>query len=379
MRNVFRVFLSFSISILVALTALGAPAQAATTGTAGPGGCLEWGTVDSSVTITNGKTCTGSLSIPATIDTGAGLFPVTQIGVAAFSPSSISGITIPNSVTTIQDNAFFQSDISSVQFQTPSSLVSIGTNSFRNTPNLESISLPDSLRTIGFASFFNLIDGRKSLSTIDLGNGVTNIAGDAFVGALASSLTIPASVEYIGSDAFKGLNNLTTITFGTGSRLKGLDRGNVFFDIPDGLTPTFKDLPSLSHVVYCSTPPSIISNYAFPNSVSVSKFGCPITAISKVSNPSVIGSAKKGKVLRQVAGQWNGSNPLVSYQWYRCSKQVKSSLNTKPAKCSSIAGARGQSYKLAKKDKNKYVLVAVTARNSISSLTSWSKSTKKIK
>ena len=360
MRNVYRVFLSFSISILVASTALGAPAQAATaTFNCGAG---DYVVVDG--VASGGGDCTGALIVDST---------ATSIAASGFERSDITSIEIPASVTSVGNGAFMYSPkVTSVVFVTPSNLVTIEESAFRGLIGVSSITLPDSVRTIGNFAFLDsswtdVPRTDQMLATLNLGQGVTSIGAETFVGIQPTVLTIPASITNIGDHAFWKLMNLTTINFAQGSALTSLE------------TNSFDEIPNLSRVYYCGTPPSILANYAFPNGIIISNGNCPITAISKVSNPSVIGSAKKGKVLRQVAGQWNGSDRLVTYQWYRCSKQVKSSFTSKPAKCSSIAGARGQSYKLAKKDKNKYVLVAVTARNSISSLTSWSKSTKKIK
>lgn len=69
---------------------------------------------------------------------------------------------------------------------------------FYNSKNVENLILPNTLTTIGETMFF-----QSRLKTVE----------------------IPASVETIGSAAFKGCSSLTTVTFEEGSQLKTIDGG----------------------------------------------------------------------------------------------------------------------------------------------------------
>jgi hypothetical protein len=100
------------------------------------------------VTITGYTGTDTVISIPATID---GL-PVTSIGGFAFHNSSITSVTIPNSVTSIEGSAFW------------------------NCRNLTSIAIPDSVRSIGVYAFLYCY----ALDSVTMGNSVTNIAIGAF-------------------------------------------------------------------------------------------------------------------------------------------------------------------------------------------------------
>jgi BspA type Leucine rich repeat region (6 copies) len=77
------------------------------------------------VTITGYSGTNSVLAVPSTID---GL-PVTSIGVSAFFLSSITSITIPNSVTTISDGAF-SGCRSLTNITIPNSVTNIGADAF---------------------------------------------------------------------------------------------------------------------------------------------------------------------------------------------------------------------------------------------------------
>ena len=66
---------------------------------------------------------------------------VTSIGFQAFYRcKSLTSITIPNSVTSIETYAFMYSGLTSVII--PNSVISIGTEAFRDCTSLKSVSLP---------------------------------------------------------------------------------------------------------------------------------------------------------------------------------------------------------------------------------------------
>ena len=79
-------------------------------------------------------------------------------------------------------------------------------SAFSKCASLNSVSLPDSLATIGFGAFSET----TSLKSVDL-NKVTAVDDYAFNGSgLEGTLTIPASIENVGSRAFLG-NRLTGV------------------------------------------------------------------------------------------------------------------------------------------------------------------------
>ena len=97
------------------------------------------------------------------------------------SCSSLTNITIPDSVTSIGGYAF--SDCSSLTNITiPDSVTSIGEGAFYGCSGLTSITIPEGVTSIGYVTF----EGCENLST----------------------LTIPDSIEYVGYEAFTACSNL---------------------------------------------------------------------------------------------------------------------------------------------------------------------------
>ena len=75
---------------------------------------------------------------------------------------------------------------------------------------------------------------------------------------------------------------------------------------------------------------------------------------SVTSSPSEIGAAVVGQRLTGEPGKWSGSGTLTyGYQWHRC--------DATGAKCTSITGATGLSYKLVAKDVGQTIGLTVTA------------------
>lgn len=128
---------------------------------------------------------------------------VETIGHTAFRYSSVTSVTIPDSVTFISDSAFaYCSHLTNISI--PNSVTSIGFSAFGGCTKLESITLPSSLRSISEALF----SGCSQLTTIHIPVSVTSIENDAFDGCPSSmTVTYPGSKTQWDDNITKGSNN----------------------------------------------------------------------------------------------------------------------------------------------------------------------------
>lgn len=141
--------------------------------------------------------------------------PVTAIGHAAFFNSAVTSVTIPDSVTSIDDNAFgFCSELTNISI--PNSVTYIGFSAFAHCTSLKSITLPSSLSSISEALF----SGCSQLTTIHIPDSVPSIQSYAFYHCRnLETIRIPVSVTLIETDAFAGCPSSMTVTY-SGSKTR---------------------------------------------------------------------------------------------------------------------------------------------------------------
>lgn len=114
----------------------------------------------------------------------------------AFAWAPISSITIPGNVEEIELQAFmYCSELNNINLE--KGIKVIGPEAFWDTKSLKHITLPDSVTTIENRAFIG-----SGIETIDLPNSLTYIGEEAFRNTKLKTITIPASVSGIEKNAF---------------------------------------------------------------------------------------------------------------------------------------------------------------------------------
>ncbi len=130
-----------------------------------------------------------------------GGYIVTGIGSKCFEKQSLKGVVIPESVTSIGNNAFKDcKNLTSVTFKGAPSTINVGNNAFQNCVSLKSINLPAAKR-IGNMAF----DSCTSLEKIVIDFGTEEIGDYCFRNCTKlKEVDIPESVTVVGQGAFSG-------------------------------------------------------------------------------------------------------------------------------------------------------------------------------
>ena len=125
---------------------------------------------------------------------------------------SIKSAFVGEGITSICKWAFVNcTNMTSVSL--PTTLKSTDYMSFYNA-GLTSLTLPDGMETIGDQSFC----GCENLTTVNLNDGLKTIEEFAFSQCGLTGLSLPGSLESIGSEAFYLCENLKSVTVGKGIR-----------------------------------------------------------------------------------------------------------------------------------------------------------------
>ena len=220
--------------------------------------------------VESGNFCTGHVVIPS---------GVTGIGAEAFMVFAggpvITGITIPNTVTSI-GRAAFGDQIALTSLTIPSSVISIGAAAFWGAGSLTSLSIPDSVTSIGRAALSGTSSPAltSALTSITVGAGNPNyssVGGVVFnknkteliqypIGNTSTSYTIPDTVLSISDFAFNRASSLTNLTIPNSVRSIG--------------EAAISDMRSLTTLTIPNSITSI-GNYAFGGALSLTTLTIP--------------------------------------------------------------------------------------------------------
>ena len=195
--------------------------------------------------------------------------------------TNIKSLKIPKNVKTIGDSAFEQiikyeptqciTSLTSLTFDSGSVLETIGYDAFRNSSGLTSLSIPNTVKTIGDGAFY-MTSSLTSL-TFDSGSVLETLGNISFSYSAIKSITFPKTLKTIGDGACQGNSGLTSITFESGSELKTI--GGWAFDscrikgslvLPEGLK-TIGMYAFESNQDY-TTPSNSLTSVTIPSSVT---------------------------------------------------------------------------------------------------------------
>ena len=280
MRKNTKKFISFSIAMIMTLSSLSvAPVvtNAAEISADSSVGYNENGFTyyidfyDSTARIVDYNGTSTDLVIPSTL----GGSKVVCIGSSAFkNNTNLTSVTIPDTVTTIENSAFsgcsnikkltlgknvseigmhaFQSNIGLTTLTIPDSVTFIDTGAFGGCSKLREISIGKSVSRMGGAVFSSSPQLRK----VTIAEGTTVIGTDAFSNCyLLDNIKIPNTVTEIGANAFSGCTGLKSVTLGNSVKTIGYyafsnDKNITSLNIPDSVEliekAAFKDCTNLA-------------------------------------------------------------------------------------------------------------------------------------
>ena len=171
------------------------------------------------VTITGLKRTRGALTVPSMM----GGLPVTAIADGAFyelGSETVQSITLPQTITTIGEEAFYGCNKISIVFDEHAVLTSVGEGAFYGCDGLAAVRLGEGITKIAPDTFA----GCRSLKEIRLPQSVTVLDENAFSDCTAlRSVIFYENLSEICDSAFKDCDSLTALYFhGTLSELTAL-------------------------------------------------------------------------------------------------------------------------------------------------------------
>jgi uncharacterized repeat protein (TIGR02543 family) len=334
---------------------------------------------------------------------------LTEIKNQAFENNYVlESITIPAGVTSIGTRAFEDArSLNSVTFASDRTLSSIGYAAFTQAP-ITNLVIPSSVNEIGayafegtsltsiyFLSsaapemdvtespFFN-IDGTPKAYIKEGATGFDPVvfAQSPEVAPLGHGLQVEVGVYSVD------YNNQSATTAQLGGSSYYL-KGSAITEIPT--TPPVKNDHTFTGWFTAASGGVEVTNNSY---TPLAPFGAKtlyaiwtrnlVKAVAS-TKPTISGIAsattKGTNKLTAKKGTWAGyPTPVITYQWYSCTSQVKSATAAIPKSCKKISKATKSTLAVTNAFKGKFIAVAVTGKGTGTTATTWlSKSTAKVK
>lgn len=131
---------------------------------------------------------------------------ITEIKKGAFIHcENLESVTFPDTLTTIGGSAFGETSLKNVVL--PESLTTIDEGAFAFCRQLESIEIPDTVTHIGNGAF----GYTRNLKSFRIPKGVSKLSNELFVAAGITEIEIPENIKEIGEYTFNGCPNLKNV------------------------------------------------------------------------------------------------------------------------------------------------------------------------
>ncbi|MCM1223102.1 MAG: leucine-rich repeat domain-containing protein [Lachnospiraceae bacterium] len=256
-------------------------------------------------------------NIPSEIKYGDQTYKVTEIAAKGFEYSKITKLTLPSSITTINDGAFMNAKSFTSVF-IPKSVKEIGREAFEWAESLQSITFEEgtALKTINNHTF----KGCNKVKELSIPEGITSIGQWVFENMTAmSNMTLPSTLESIDYGALARCSAMMALTLKAATPPTAKD--NTFDGFP--VTTCTLYVPESGKSAYMSTSPwsnfaTITTgefvqftqgdfSYAVKNSSEVAVTGVSSTFTSGAVPAKITYQGKEYKVVEIGGGSFAGT------------------------------------------------------------------------
>lgn len=207
------------------------------------------------------ETLSGDIVIPESISYDENNYSVVRATNGAFQNTDITGITLPNSIT------------------------SLGNSCFKLCNKLTSVKLPDNITSLGDETFM----GCSDLSVIELPKKLISLGVSCFMGCNITKLTLPNSITKLGIGCFHSCENLETVTLPQN-----------ITNLPDF---AFNDCKKLSGITLHEGITSL-GQSCFAGCSSLTSIKLP-KSINKITGSTLYGCFENCSNLSEVTCQWD--------------------------------------------------------------------------
>lgn len=158
------------------------------------------------------ETLSGDIVIPESISYDGNNYSVVRATNGAFQNTDITGITLPNSITSLGNSCFkFCHNLTSVKL--PDNITSLGDETFMTCSKLYSIELPTLLTTIGNYCFLDC----WQITALILPQSITTLGQGCFMNCKnIETITLPTNITSLPQSCFKDCKKLSGITLHEG-------------------------------------------------------------------------------------------------------------------------------------------------------------------